>query len=36
MIHILLGLIELRPYYRFLVNDAADIPTATASAFFTI
>jgi hypothetical protein len=26
----------LRPCYLFLVNDAADIPTATASAFFVM
>ncbi len=34
MLRILLVLMLLRPCYRFLVNDAADIPTATASAFF--
>jgi hypothetical protein len=27
---------SLRPCYLFLVNDAADIPTATASAFRTV
>jgi hypothetical protein len=27
---------SLRPCYLFLVNDAADIPTATASAFSTV
>ena len=36
MLHIHLGLMLLRPCYRFLVNDAADIPTATASAFFVM
>ena len=36
MLRILLGLMSLGPYYRFLVVDAAVIPTATASAFRTI
>ena len=35
MLRILLGLMSLRPYYRFLVNDAVVIPTATASALRT-
>jgi len=36
MLRILLVLTLLRPCYLFLVNDAADIPTATASAFLVM